>query len=208
MQALRILSVVLFSWFMAVSVAHADPLATQDKAKQTWQLLDYLAVDYGGAVRDGKVQSASEYEEMKEFAATAGQQIAALPSTPALPELKRQATALSELIAAKADAKTVADSAHSLAAALVKAYPFPLSPSTPPDLARAKVLFEANCAACHGEDRTGDIGPDLTEAEAMNEAELYQDIWNGIPDGGMPSFSSLGAEKVWKIVTFLRSAGN
>lgn len=121
MQALRILSAVLFSWFMVISVAHADPLATQDKAKQTWQLLDYLAVDYGGAVRDGKVQSASEYEEMKEFAATAGQQIATLPSTPALPELKRQATALSELIAAKADAKTVADSAHSLAAALVKA---------------------------------------------------------------------------------------
>ena len=65
MQALRILSAVLFSWFMVISVAHADPLATQDKAKQTWQLLDYLAVDYGGAVRDGKVQSASEYEEMK-----------------------------------------------------------------------------------------------------------------------------------------------
>ena len=84
MQALRILSAVLFSWFMVISVAHADPLATQDKAKQTWQLLDYLAVDYGGAVRDGKVQSASEYEEMKEFAATAGQQIAALPSTPVL----------------------------------------------------------------------------------------------------------------------------
>jgi len=32
------------------------------------------------------------------------------------------------------DAKAVADSAHSLAAALVKAYPFPLSPSRPPDL--------------------------------------------------------------------------
>ncbi len=35
----------------------ADPAAS-DQAKQTWQLLDYLAVDYGGAVSDGKVQKA------------------------------------------------------------------------------------------------------------------------------------------------------
>ena len=48
----------------------ADPAAS-DQAKQTWQLLDYLAVDYGGAVSNGQIQSASEYEEMKEFAATA-----------------------------------------------------------------------------------------------------------------------------------------
>ena len=135
----------------------ADPAAS-DQAKQTWQLLDYLAVDYGGAVSDGKVQKASEYEEMKEFAATAAQQLAALPSTPALPDLQRQAKALGDLIAAKADAKAVADSAHALAAALVKAYPFPLAPAKAPDLARAKVLFEANCAACHGATGRGD-GP-------------------------------------------------
>src|SRR5256885_13068598 len=52
-----------------------------------------------------QIQSASEYEEMKEFAATAAQQLAALPSTAALPELQRQAKALGDLIAAKADAK-------------------------------------------------------------------------------------------------------
>ena len=112
------LAALLALW--SASPAWAANPAASDQAKQTWQLLDYLAVDYGGAVHEGKVQRASEYEEMKEFAATAGQQLAVLPSTPALPELKRQATALSELIAAKADAKTVADSAHSLAAALVK----------------------------------------------------------------------------------------
>ncbi|RYG36770.1 MAG: iron permease, partial [Burkholderiales bacterium] len=50
--------------------AQAADESTSDKAKQTWQLLDYLAVDYGGAVRDGKVESAPEYAEMQEFAAT------------------------------------------------------------------------------------------------------------------------------------------
>ena len=176
MQALRILSAVLFSWFVTVLVAHADPLATQDKAKQTWQLLDYLAVDYGGAVSDGKVQKASEYEEMKEFAATAAQQLTALPSTPALPDLQRQAKALGDLIDAKADAKAVANSAHALAAALVKAYPFPLSPAKPPDLARAKVLFEANCAACHGAQAQGGTGPRLQGNPIRKVPEAVREI--------------------------------
>ena len=214
MQALRILSTVLFSWFVAVSVVHADPSATQDKAKQTWQLLDYLAVDYGGAVSDGKVQKASEYEEMKEFAATVAQQLTALPNTPALPELQRQAKALGDLIAAKADAKAVADSAHALAAALVKAYPFPLSPAKPPDLARAKVLFEANCAACHGATGRGD-GPlgvkldpppiaftDRDRARSRSVLALYQVISQGVTGTSMPSFATLPDEDRWALAFF------
>ncbi len=74
--------------------------------------------------------------------------------------------------------------------------------------AEGRELYAAHCASCHGADRTGDIGPDLTGAETLAEAELFRDLWNGIPDGGMPSFSSLGAERVWKLVTFLRNPGN
>jgi high-affinity iron transporter len=40
---------------------------TELKAKQIWQLLDYVAVDYGGAVANGTVLKASEYAEMQEF---------------------------------------------------------------------------------------------------------------------------------------------
>ena len=114
------LAALLALW--SASPAWAANPAASDQAKQTWQLLDYLAVDYGGAVSDGQIQKASEYEEMKEFAATAAQQLTALPSTPALPDLQRQAQALGDLIAAKADAKAVAGSAHALvAAALLQA---------------------------------------------------------------------------------------
>jgi len=72
--------------------------------------------------------------------------------------------------------------------------------------AEGAALYEANCASCHGAQREGDIGPELTDAEAMSEAELFRDLWNGIPDGGMPPFSSLGADRLWKIVTFLRES--
>ncbi|WP_454905059.1 FTR1 family protein [Variovorax gossypii] len=196
------------------SPAWAVEPAASDQAKQTWQLLDYLAVDYGGAVHDGKVQSGGEYEEMKEFAATAAKQLGTLPSTPALPDLQQRAKALNELIAAKADAKAVADSAHSLAAALVKAYPFPLSPSKPPDLARAKVLFEANCAACHGAAGRGD-GPlgaklqpppiaftDRDRARSRSVLALYQVVSQGVSGTSMPSFATLSDEDRWALAFF------
>ena len=91
--ARRFLALIVLLALCLSSLVWAADLPPGDQAKQTWQLLDYLAVDYGGAVSDGKVQKASEYEEMKEFAATAAQQLAALPSTSALPDLQRQATA-------------------------------------------------------------------------------------------------------------------
>ena len=50
--------------------------------RQTWQLLDYVAVDYGAAVQNGRVVSAAEYAEMREFAGAVRSQLAALPATP------------------------------------------------------------------------------------------------------------------------------
>ncbi|MEB0113123.1 cytochrome c/FTR1 family iron permease [Variovorax sp. RTB1] len=214
LSARRFLALAALLTLWTSSLAWAADSAASDQAKQTWQLLDYLAVDYGGAVRDGKVQSASEYEEMREFAATAGQQLAALPSTPALADLQRQATALGELIAAKSEAKAVANSAHSMAAALVKAYPFPLSPSKPPDLVRAKVLFEANCAACHGATGGGD-GPlsakltpppiaftDRDRARSRSVLALYQVVSQGVAGTSMPSFATLSDEDRWALAFF------
>ena len=75
MQALRILSLVLVSLALSVSTALAEPLSTQDKAKQVWQLLDYLAVDYGGSVNDGRITNEAEYAEMQEFAQTVARQL-------------------------------------------------------------------------------------------------------------------------------------
>lgn len=64
-------------------------------------------------------------------------------------------------------------------------------------------LYSDNCAACHGDDLGGDIGPDLTDLGAYDDASLYEVVYNGIPDGGMPGFSNLGSEKVWQVVNFL-----
>jgi cytochrome c oxidase cbb3-type subunit 2 len=64
-------------------------------------------------------------------------------------------------------------------------------------------LFQENCAACHGEKMEGIIGPELVGDDYDDEI-LFEIIYTGITDGGMPSFSSLGTEKVWKITNYIR----
>ena len=71
-------------------------------------------------------------------------------------------------------------------------------------ISAGKAVYAANCAACHGEQLEGIIGPDLTDL-GMDDADLYQILHNGVPDGGMPGFSSLGSTKVWQLVNFLNS---
>lgn len=66
-----------------------------------------------------------------------------------------------------------------------------------------EALYEANCAACHGEHMEGEIGPELDGAN-LEENDLFEIIYNGIPDSGMPPFSRLGTDKIWKLVNFVK----
>src|SRR5713226_10750716 len=107
-----------------------------EQASQTWQILDYLADDYRGAVADGRIVSVSEYAEMREFAAAIRTQMHGLPAVPASSALQEAAERLAQSIADKDAADVVARQAHALADALLAAYPIPTAPLVPPDLAR------------------------------------------------------------------------
>ncbi len=68
-----------------------------------------------------------------------------------------------------------------------------------------KAIYDANCGACHGQRMEGDIGPEL-DGSAFEDKELFEVIYKGVPDNGMPAFSSLGADKVWKLVNYIKHA--
>ena len=65
-------------------------------------------------------------------------------------------------------------------------------------------LYAENCAACHGAEMEGEIGPELVGDDYDDEI-LFQIIYSGITDSGMPSFSSLGTDKVWKLTNYIRT---
>ena len=124
----RLVPVLLF--FSVISAAWAaDPA---NEARQAWQLLDYIAVDYAGAVRNGQVVEPGEYAEMQEFAETVSTKLAALPLRPEQSKLNAQALQLKSEIAGHADPRVVATTAHALADQLLVVYKINATPATPP----------------------------------------------------------------------------
>ena len=105
--------------------------ANDAEVQTTWRLLDYIAVDYSGAISNGKVISDAEYAEMTEFAGQVEVRVQALALTSAKPDLLRRTRALRNAIGAKAPPAAVAEQSRALASALLAAYPVPLAPSAP-----------------------------------------------------------------------------
>lgn len=67
-----------------------------------------------------------------------------------------------------------------------------------------------NCAGCHAYNGTGNMGPDLTDAEWRYGGlpiEIYKTIRDGRPQG-MPAWgAALPPAEIWKIVAFIQSLG-
>lgn len=72
-------------------------------------------------------------------------------------------------------------------------------------LPEGKKLYAEHCAQCHGAELKGEVGPDLRDLDKP-DSKVFASIYSGIPAGGMPSFGdTLGKERTWKVVTYLKS---
>ncbi|MEO7680697.1 MAG: FTR1 family protein [Sphingomonas sp.] len=208
---LRLLTILTLSvgfWSSGAAIAQTADVST------AWRLLDYVAVDYAGAVSEGRVTSASEYAEMTEFAASVSERLAALPQSSAKAGLVAGAARIRSLIAAKGKPEDVARVAHGLASDLLRAYPIPLAPACPPDLSRGAALFAQNCASCHGMNGDG-RGPaaaklatppiafaEIARARQRSAFALYQVILQGIDGTAMASFESLASDDRWALAFY------
>jgi high-affinity iron transporter len=199
---------------LLMSQAVAKEPSTQDRAKQIWQVLDYLAVDYGAAVSDGQIINNDEYVEMQEFSKNAERQISELPQSSSKANLAQQAGKLRALIAEKAPPQTVSSVARDLAAGLIAAYPVPMSPAKVPEISTGGALYASQCASCHGAQGDGD-GPlaanldpppiafsDRERAKDRSVFALYQIISSGVEGTGMPGFSQLSDDDRWALAYF------
>jgi cytochrome c oxidase cbb3-type subunit 3 len=76
-------------------------------------------------------------------------------------------------------------------------------------VARGRTQFKSSCGFCHGEDATGNRGPDLVRSAALSHDQSGETlgplIRNGRPDKGMPAFATLTATQVSDMVVFLHS---
>lgn len=212
---------VSFALLLLAALLGTSPVFAQTAqtapAQTVWRLLDYIAVDYREAVRDGQVINQAEYLEMVEFSRSARERIALLPVTPAKMGLQQKAVALEKLIADKNPPEAIAVAARAVAGDLIKAYPVPLAPTATPDLARGAALYTQHCASCHGATGDGkgpdsaDLDPppiDFTDESRARERSvfaLYQVIEQGLDGTSMRSFAELSADDRWAVAFYAGS---
>ena len=199
------------------TASRAQSLGPDADVRQIWQMLDYIGVDYREAVADGEVRNASEYEEMREFAATAGARIATLPEHTAQPALLQQAGRLQAAIAQRRTPEEVAELSRALAGELLSAYPVQAAPAAPPDRRRGAVLYQAQCASCHGATGAGNgpAGQELdpppiafTDQERARERSLfslYQTLSQGVQGTSMAAFDALPEADRWALAFYVGS---
>jgi high-affinity iron transporter len=197
----------------AAAAAADDKLTLQ--VRQLWQLIDYVAVDYAGAVVDGRITNEAEFQEMVEFTATIRERVDSLPARDGRDQLARQSEALEAAVAQRVAAVAVARIARGLANHLLATYPVPIAPKTAPDVARGATLYQEQCATCHGATGHGD-GPaaaqldpppvaftDLERASARSLYSLYEAISQGVEGTSMASFASLSTEDRWALSFYI-----
>lgn len=205
---------LLIGWAALLPVHAESPPANP---RQTWQMLDYIAVDYAGAVQGGRIVAPGEYAEMQEFAGTVRSHLAVLPATPKQPTLLARADRLVAAVAAKAEPAQVAALARGLADALLASYPIAAVPTSPPEPSRVAALYVQQCAACHGPAGRGD-GPaaagldpppiaftDADRAAQRTPLALYEVISQGVPGTGMASFADLPEADRWALAFYVGS---
>jgi len=196
----------------AAAVADAPPGA---RPQTILHMLDYVAVDYPGAVQNGQVVAEGEFKEQVEFVTQAVTMLGELPERPERAALIEQARRLLALVQGRGPGDGVARLAGEIRAGVIAAYQVPVAPTHPPDLRAAAALFAGRCAVCHGAEGRGD-GPaargleprptdfhDVQRLGRRSAYTLYSTITLGVAGTPMAAFADLTDEQRWGLALFV-----
>lgn len=203
---------MLLAFLIALSaLAHAGDPA--DDARRIVAILDYVATDYGGAVRDGVVLNEGEYAEQTGFVEDAARIAASLP--PSKLDTVAGMAALQEDVARLAPAASVAADAAHLRAGLVEAYGVSLVPGAPLSRTKGSSLYVENCASCHGTSGGGDTDTarqltppprnfrDPEVMEVLSPARAFNALTDGVSGTAMPAFTQLSIADRWDLAFYV-----
>lgn len=108
--------------FALLFAATTSAKTAEPSARQIWQLIDYIGVDYGGAVANGAIISTAEYAEMRDFTEQAMQQARGLPDKSGKAEVVLALQELREAVERKADPVQVSRLARTANTRLLAVY--------------------------------------------------------------------------------------
>ena len=190
--------------------------AAMPNAERMLFLLQYIGVDYGGAVHAGKVIDEYEYREMNEFCQTVLAGYQHMPKAAETTTVLEWLAELQRLVTARADWAEVRAVTHGLIPLMSKqlnVIPYPLKR---PELANGKKLYADYCSDCHGVSGDGrgpssaDLKPppsNFNNAERMlhlTPFQFYNAMTFGVEGTAMGSFSDLlTPQERWEIAFHL-----
>ncbi len=198
-------------------IAHAN---NSEQSRLLIHTLNYLGGDYKHAVKDGKVVSQGEYNEMLEFSASAEKYFTTFStqwSDADSAEVGQLVYNVIGLIKAKASPDSVTIIATQAKQKIQAITGLKTAPAKYPDIATGQKLYVTECAKCHGNTGLGD-GPEGKEldpaprnfhdAERMSEigaAHAFNTIRLGIEGTGMLAHPTLEDEEVWNLAFYILS---
>lgn len=191
-----------------------------DKAAETVvHLLNYLSMDYSGAVQNGQILDEMEYKEQQEFSRRA---LDLITDGNFLKEkekrkLQAQLQSLVEKVNEKADAQQISQLSLKVIGEVISLTGLKTAPKVWPNLQHGKKLYAQNCAMCHGTTGKGDglagkaLEPqpsnfhDAGLMENFSPYQAFNSIRLGVPQTGMQAYTQFSTDEVWDLAFYIKS---
>lgn len=220
MYFLRI--ILLFSILFLTNpfIAPAQTVVNEKEARTLVTLLDYIAKDYDGAIKNGKIINEAEFEEISEFTQTCityHQNLIPQINDQSFTDLKYGLENLKDLIRNKSD-QTIIDAQTKdiknkiLAMGLIK-----MSPDKWPSLKSGMMIYNEKCQSCHGAEGKGDgilaagLDPEPTDFQDpgtlkhLSAVQAYNVAKLGLEGTAMRSFNELSEAELWDVSFYIMS---
>jgi high-affinity iron transporter len=178
-------------------------------------IADYVAADYAGAVANGRVLAAGEYQEQRGLLEEARSLTVLAQSRDGRDDARPKLLAAVERLIADFGAKEPESVIHAdsgrLVALLFDRYGLAVGPTQPPSAPRAQEVFATSCALCHGDDGKGQTEkartltpPPVSFFSADRMARIsprvaFEALTYGVGNTGMASFDVFAPDDRWSL---------
>lgn len=181
-------------------------------------ILTYISNDYKEAVKDSKVISQEEYNEMLLFIDDVSSSVNNLETNKsALDSLKEETKLLSNFIKSKSSPELVKNASNQLIIKLKNQFNYKPLPTQYPSLSNGKIVYKTNCSKCHGENGMGDGKDGLTlnppprnfkeesNMIGLSAFSVFNTVRYGISGTGMLAHPTLTDQETWDVSFYVLS---